>query len=98
MQPPMQKNPSAGKFEPPPEPSQPKFEGSRLLRVVPALVLLGTSLLLHELGSLPGRGWISAAAAIGLFALAIVEHVISHKRAEQREGADPYTTPTHLTH
>jgi hypothetical protein len=98
MHPPMHENPSAGKFEPPPEPSPPKFEGSRFLRVVLALVLLGTSLLLHELRSLPGRGWISAAGAIGLFALAIVELVISLKRAEQREGADPYTTPTHLTH
>lgn len=94
----MHENPSADKFDPPPQPLEPDATGPRASRFVLALLILASYPALLWLESFRGRrGWTTGFAALGVFALSALHYVLHRKRADQREGTDPYTPPIHLT-
>lgn len=93
----MYENPSADKFDPPPAPPAPDTDGWTFSRFVTTVAILGTYPLVHWLRSFHGRGWMTGLAAFAGVAVTVLHYVLQRTRADQRDGTDPYTPPTHVT-
>lgn len=93
----MHENPSADKFDPPPAPSAPESGGSSFWRIVVAFLIVASYPALLWLESFRGRGRQAGLAAFATVALSVLHYILNRTRADQRDGTDPYTPPTHLT-
>jgi hypothetical protein len=93
----MHENPSAGKFEAPPEPQAPGADrsGSRWLLIV--LLIASGYPVASWLLSIRGRGWLSAVAAVVAFASGILHHALQRRHTDALAGQDPYSPQTHIT-
>lgn len=90
-------NPSDGRFEAP-DPSRfdPPAGPRPRTWLFPALLVL-IYLLRFELHSFRGKGWLAAAAGLGVVALAAAEYVVMRKRRDQMDRDDPYTKRQNVT-
>ena len=91
-------NPSAGKFEPPPNPEWPKPTRSPTRWLTTVLMIVSAYPVIHWLDSFAdGRRWLPFLTGGAAFASGVLHYVLHRKRTDAIDGKDPFSPPTSIT-
>jgi hypothetical protein len=93
----MHENPSAGKFEPPPQPKPPGDDRSRQRWLLLVLIVATSYPVTHWLLRPRGRGWPAWVTGGIVLVLTILHYAFQRAHAEEIGGNDPYSPPTSIT-
>lgn len=91
----MYENPSAGKFEAPPQPKPPGIDRSGAGWLLIVLMIATSYPVTHWL--FPRRGWLGLLASVVALALAVLQHFLLRAQAAEAGRDNPYSPPTSVT-